>query len=97
MKLFWSDRALKDLDNIIDYYITLSEQATMDIVINLYGKIGKLIDYPESGQKQALTQNTIYEIRYLVESNWKVLYSLREDIIYIETIFDTRQNPAKLM
>jgi hypothetical protein len=36
------------------------------------------------------------EYRYLVEGNYKIIYSLDDKVLYVEAVVDTRQNPTKL-
>lgn len=37
-----------------------------------------------------------YEYRYLIEGHSKIIYKSENSKIFMERIFDTRQNPIKL-
>jgi len=52
---------------------------------------------PLAGQKEELLINNTEEYRYLVESNYKILYWKAENIIVIASVFDCRQNPEKVL
>ncbi len=43
-------------------------------------------------------KSTGREYRYLVERNYKIIYSYQAErqVSYIETVFDARHNPEKL-
>ncbi len=53
---------------------------------------------PRMGQKESLLNNRIKSYRYLIHTNYKIIYSVLEEqkFIHIHDIFDTRQNPNKL-
>jgi hypothetical protein len=50
------------------------------------------------GQREALLLDRKEEFRYLVHSNYKIIYWVNKDKnrIEITDIFDTRQSPAKI-
>jgi len=50
------------------------------------------------GQTEFLLENRIIKYHYLVESNYKIIYSVDEEnqLIKIADVFDTRQNPKKI-
>jgi toxin ParE1/3/4 len=51
--------------------------------------------FPESGPKQETITASVKEYRYLVEGNFKIIYSHQEEshVVHIEIIFDARQDP----
>jgi len=93
-KLMWSDRALADLQNIIDY---LTENWTQREIQNFARRLDKRLDlisvnpnlFPRTTKrknlrKSVLTKHTV--IYYKTESNF----------VTIVTLFDPRQNPKRL-
>jgi len=94
--LFWSDRALTDLQNTLNY---LSENWTarelkffsnrLDKRINLIIQFPNL--FPSSDKRKSIK-------RSVLTKHITVYYQVnpRKNIITILSLFDTRQNPDKL-
>lgn len=97
IKILWSDSALTELEVIFDYY---KAKASSDIARNLVKSIIQKTQILESnpflGVKEPLLSERSFEYRYLVEKNYKIIYRFNDNIIRINTVFDCRQNPAKL-
>jgi plasmid stabilization system protein ParE len=98
MKIIWSDRSLKDLDQIFNFYSKLASfGVAQKIVTQLVEKAQILIPYPEIGNLEKFNKPQPFEYRYLVEGNHKLIYriSLDENYILIARAFDSRRNPKK--
>lgn len=89
--VIWTNEAFDDLLQIEDYLGYSKSQKVIDKII---ARARQLEDFPLSGKVQP-TQ-TRQEYRFLVEGLYKIIYSYRANKIYINTIFDTRQDPDKL-
>jgi plasmid stabilization system protein ParE len=87
----WTNEAFEDLLQIEDFLGTDKASKVIDKIID---RTRQLQDFPLSGKIQP-TQ-TKQEYRFLVEGNYKIIYSFRSNKVYINTIFDTRQAPEKL-
>ncbi len=48
------------------------------------------------GAIEALLAELGLEHRYIVEGNFKIIYRIAEETIYITDIFDTRRNPEDI-
>jgi hypothetical protein len=49
------------------------------------------------GQREPALLNRKLEYRYLIETHYKIIYSVEnEEIVIIHVVFDTRQHPEKL-
>lgn len=48
------------------------------------------------GQKEILLNSTTHNYQYLLFGNYKIIYWIEINVVYIATVFDTRQNPKKL-
>jgi plasmid stabilization system protein ParE len=92
--MMWSDRAITDLKNIIDY---LTKNWTRREIQNFSRRLDKRLDlisvnpnlFPRTTKrknvrKSVLTKHTV--IYYKTESN----------VVTIVTLFDPRQNPKRL-
>ena len=93
-KILWTDEAIRNLEQILNYIATnwtdkevnnfkikLSEQ------LNIISKFPNI--FPSSNitprlRKAVLTKQTI------------IFYEVREQVIYIAYIFDSRQNPERI-
>jgi plasmid stabilization system protein ParE len=93
-KLLWSDRALADLKNIIDYLI---ENWTERDIQNFAKKLDKRLEvivinpklFPKTGRRK--------DVRKSVLSKHTVIYyQTTGSIVNILSLFDPRQNPKKL-
>ena len=93
-RLFWSDKSLGDLQNIIDYLNTNWNQKEIQ---NFVRRLDKRLDiivgnprlFPKTGKrrnvrKSVLTKHTV------------IYYQVGKDVVTILTLFDPRQNPRKL-
>ena len=98
MKIIWSNRSLKDLDQIFNFYSKLASfEVAQKIVTQLVEKAQILISYPQIGNLETFNKPQPFEYRYLVEGNHKLIYriSLDENYILIARAFDSRRNPKK--
>lgn len=99
MKIFpviWTAEALRDLDGIFDFLSSKSPGAAGKTVLSVLSRAKQLEKFPESGQVQEVWHTTKISYRYLIESNYKIIYSIQKQIIHIHTVFDCRQDPEKL-
>jgi plasmid stabilization system protein ParE len=97
-QVIWSDEALNDLETIYDFLAEKSQSAAQRITENILGRTKQLEAFPESGPKQETIKASDKEYRYLVEGNYKVIYSYQPEsqTVHIEIVFDARQDPEKL-
>jgi plasmid stabilization system protein ParE len=98
-KIVWSHFAENQLDTIFEYYFkNVSRQTAKKIVKNILLQTEKLNTAPFIGQVEDLLQNRKFEYRYLIYTNYKIIYTVdnRNGIVKISDIFDSRQNPTKI-
>lgn len=97
-QVIWSNTALHDMETIYDFLVEKSQPAAQRIIETILGRAKQLESFPESGVKQETVKPAIKEYRYLIEGDYKILYSYQAEIqrVYIATIFDTRYNPEKM-
>jgi len=99
LKVVWSDFAEKQLDEIYEYYHTqISAITAKKIAQSILSQTEILKDNPYLGQKENLLINRKIEYRYLIYTNYKIIYSIDEQngFVKIADIFDSRQNPVKI-
>ncbi len=95
VEVIWTESAIRDLDNIYDFIFQNSPKAALRQIENIILREKQLIAQPLSGQIQIL-ENIREEYRYIVEGNYKIIYHKVNQIIYVDAIFDTRQDPVKM-
>ena len=96
-KIFWTDTAINQLEDIFDYYKEkASLKSSKNLIKKLIDRTIQLENNPLSGQIEPLLQDRKFEYRYLVEGNYKIIYWIEENYIKIAGIFDCRQNPTKM-
>jgi plasmid stabilization system protein ParE len=98
VKILWTEGAINDLKDIFDYYkYKAGRKTALKITNAILKKPKKLKKNPEIGQKETLLSEISVDMRYLVEGNYKIVYWSENELIYIATVFDCRQNPDKLL
>jgi plasmid stabilization system protein ParE len=97
IEIVWTVSSKKDLQDIYNHLCTyLSEEKAYEIIERITKKVDVLETMPLAGQKEPLLSKLKREYRRLVEGNYKIIYNFATDVVYINRIFDTRQNPDKL-
>ncbi len=100
LEVYWTDFSKKELKNIFDYY---KENASLDVaknlVIGITKEAAKLKKQPQIGQEEELLEKDSRDFRYLVYKSYKIIYlvNLEENRIEVFDVFDTRQNPIKII
>ena len=97
IKVFWSELALSQLEQIFDYYkYKASTKVAKKIITEIVDRTIQLTENPFSGTKEPLLENRQNDYRYLIKGNYKIIYYKNNNYINISAVFDCRQNPDKL-
>ena len=97
MRIEWSEQSARQLKDIFDFYsFEVSPRMARKIINRILDRITILASNPLAGQKEELLSDYLEEFRYLVESNYKIIYWKKENLITIAAVFDCRQNPQKI-
>lgn len=100
LKVFWTNFAIKELQRIFAYHSEIASIETAKrLIIGIENKTRIITTHPNSGQKEELLKDRIQVFRYLVYKNYKIIYwnNVTKTRIEIIDIFDTRQNPTKIL
>ncbi len=93
-QVIWTSEAIFDLEVIYDFLAEKSPSAAERITNRILERTRQLEEFPESG---AIQEKIVLEkeYRYLVEGNYKIIYRYKhlERTIFVEVVFDARQNP----
>ncbi len=89
-KIVWSNRAIKRLYGILDFYIERNKSKAYAIKLEklLFKEVKILAKYPDIGLK-----TTDPTIRGLIIDVYIIYYETTDDKIIIHTIWDCRQDP----
>ncbi|WP_243389615.1 type II toxin-antitoxin system RelE/ParE family toxin [Flavobacterium cyanobacteriorum] len=99
-QLYWTERALKDLQKI-DLFNSelLGDNKASEITLKIIAKADFLenpsFDFTEIGAPDDDFSHLKRKYRKLIEGHYKITYRSGKSKIYINRIFDTRQNPKK--
>ena len=97
IRIEWSELSERQLKDIFDYYsIKASPRVARKIINRIIDRVDILESNPLSGPKEELLIDYPEEFRYLVESNYKIIYWKKGNLITIASVFDCRQNPDKI-
>ncbi len=97
MRIEWSELSEKQLKDILDYYsIEASPRIASNIINKIIDRVSILENSPLAGPTEELLGEYPEEFRYLVESNYKIIYWRKGNLITIASVFDCRQNPKKI-
>jgi len=91
----WSKNQLREIYN---YYKEIgAPKKGQKIRISIHKKALQLKDFPLLGREEEILSSLGQGHRYVVEGQYKIIYRIIEDTIYITDIFDTRRNPEAMM
>jgi plasmid stabilization system protein ParE len=99
LKIYWTDFAKSELQNIFDYYKqNAGVKTTQKIIAGIVRTTTKLNRQPLAGQREEMLVERPEGFRYLVYKYYKIIYWVNREKKQIEIVdvFDTRQNPEKI-
>ena len=96
----WTSRAKKDLRKVYGFYIeSIGEEKAFELISAILERVDILSDgkFLKSGAIEEEFKHLKREYKKLIESNIKITYRLSssKNVVYINRVFDTRQNPSK--
>jgi toxin ParE1/3/4 len=94
--VIFTTTALNDLREIQAFLEEISESYADKTVDEIYERAFDLVNFPEMGQREPLLLKYSIIYRYLIQGDYKIIYSIENEEVRINRIFDTRQNPKKL-
>jgi toxin ParE1/3/4 len=92
----WTLNARDELELIYEYYLLKSEIVAMKIIEGILYRANQLRKFPLSEQYETALKKINKEYRYLVEGNYKIIYRVSENLVFITDVFDVRQSPKKI-
>ncbi len=97
MKVVITDPAKDSLREIFRYFQLLGlSKKGRSIRLAIYKKAMLLKDNPFLGQEEAQLESLSQGHRRLIEGNYKIIYRVIGQTVFITDIFDSRQDPDKV-
>jgi plasmid stabilization system protein ParE len=97
MRIEWSEFAKTQLRDIFNYY---NSNVSLRVAQKIVGKIiasTRILSYnPLGAQREWLLEESPREYRRLIAGNYKIIYYVKDDVVRIADIWDTRRNPETL-
>lgn len=97
MEVIWHEKALKQVEDVLDYCQTQFGLKVAKRVANKIDRDVQLLSLnPYMGAvEESLRGTSCY--RYLVEGPSKLLYTIEDGYIFIHLFWDCRQNPSLMV
>jgi len=90
-EIFWTVNAKEDLKEI---YISLKSKISKETALKIRGELFNSTDNIVFGEQFQLDEYR-FDCRRIIIRNYKILYQIRDDKIFVVRIFNTFQNPIK--
>lgn len=88
-----SQFAEDDLNEIVEYYFSLSPNYVENIVSEFETNVLSLQQYPKRGRiVPELDRQGISQYRELIQGYYRIVYEISEDKVIVHTIIDGRRN-----
>ena len=95
-KVVWTDQAKKDLQAIFDHSLGHSKELALRTVMRIIRREDQLTSFPGTGPYEESLAYLNRGYRFLLEGNYKLIYSVREAKVYVHKVFYSRMNPDRL-
>ena len=88
-----SQFAEDDLNEIIEYYFSLSENYVEKLISEFEENVMSLQNHPKSGRiVPELEKQGILQYRELIQGYYRIVYEISDDKVIVHTIIDGRRN-----
>ncbi|MBC8603771.1 type II toxin-antitoxin system RelE/ParE family toxin [Parabacteroides acidifaciens] len=93
----WLPQAMALLDNIYDYYSEKSQTAAIRLYNNILDSAEPLRTFPNAGPVEPLLEEYKDGFRSIVaEKHYKLIYTVKEELVEIHAVWDCRQEGWRL-
>ncbi len=89
-ELVWSKTALRDLDSIYEFISADSSIYAKRTVQRIINRCKQAIAFPDSGRR--VPESTYRNRRELIEGNYRIIYDIEDDQIFVLTVVHGAQN-----
>jgi len=97
MMVLYTDQALDSFKEALSRLATkISAEKLSEIKDQVLDSADSLAIHPTKGQFEPFLDHLSLGHRRIIEGNFKIIYRVVGDIVYITDIFDSRQDPVKM-
>jgi len=99
MKVIITERSLYRLEDTLMFYIEdlgVPKEKVLEIKNKLLLKAKSLAISPYKGQYEPYLKKLKKGHRRLIEGNFKIIYRLDNEIVYVTDFFDSRKSPSSM-
>lgn len=99
MKVVLTDQSLKRLEISLRFYLEeleIPKAQVIRIKNRLMRRVRSLSKSPYKGQYEPYLSRLKQGHRRLIEGNFKIVYRVEDNIIYVVDFFDSRDDPGKM-
>ena len=86
-KVFWTDSALADLENILDFLVAFKHPNAKQVISKILNRSRQLQEFPDSGV-QFKSKVSSRNYRQIVEGHYKIIYSRAGAYLYSSLYFE---------
>ncbi|MGS0535187.1 type II toxin-antitoxin system RelE/ParE family toxin [Pseudoalteromonas sp. SaAl2] len=94
-EIIWTNPALEDINDIAEYIALSNLLAAKNLVSEVFAKVERLEDFPESGKKPAELSNLNY--REVVVNPCRIFYKIDNNKVYILHIMRQERELRKFL
>ena len=94
-QIIWTDPALEDLNEIAEYIALDKSSAARNLVREVFSKVKRLEDFPNSGRKPPELNKTRY--RELIFPPCRVFYRIEEEKVFILYVMRSERKLRKFI
>ena len=93
LEMVWAGPARLDLVEIAEFIAEENPATARKIVKRIQERISRLCTHPERGRVvPELSKQGIVKFRELVNSPWRILYSIVGNVVFVVLVIDGRRN-----
>jgi plasmid stabilization system protein ParE len=92
-KIIWTELARENVKDIYSYIALDSVNRAKSVIQKILCTVTNLEEYPLIGSIESNLALIKKDYRFIVSGNYKIIYKLSENSIYIMTVFDSRRDP----
>jgi plasmid stabilization system protein ParE len=97
MKLIYTEQALNSLEEALAFIAPkVTQKKLLEIRDRILDKADTLLLHPNQGQIEPCLEHLELDYRRIIEGNYKIIYRIKGQTIFITDIFDSRQDPDKM-
>ena len=98
MDIFWYTLAKRQLKATYFFYAEIAgKDVAKKMVKGIATRTNQLLKHPKSGILEQRLANRPFEYRYIIYRHFKIYYFVASESIQITAVFDSRQDPNKVL